>query len=486
MVEAMYTIFKVLIQNSIKDRDSNRGFTLLELIFGLLVMCIVGGLAMNSLIDVSSGLNKDKKNIDSSQNLSAVLEIIGNDIRSSGEKINDSSFPTIEFTIDPASTSTPPSSKIVIRRSVTNPLTLCQAIPLNTPITDLLTTAPTKPIFVADSTPGGAILQSANCDVGTQASQLFAARPQANFQLPPLTAPPATVTTPPPVSLALILPAALRDARDYRCQLANPNPAIPYNSPSQPANADFCTSAQAVRIALSDRNGHILVFNQFDEIADPSNSPTYNNSARKYRINVNATFANPADPAIVSNDINGDGKTDVAYNVGSPIYLIEERTYTLDNSGNFQLSVNGGVPTTLLSKIANFRVSAKTYTDATNKTVNKTPAAAPSNFLLTDICPNIAATLPNIPPFDDQPTTAAATPDAPQYICKLNFNSTVALTPIDWKMIAGVKVELQSKYNAAGQVSETSTNPGDIAQVAAARQKLSAKAEFFPRNVLSK
>ena len=39
----MYTIFKVLIRNSIKGRDSDEGFTLLELIFGLLVMVVVGG-----------------------------------------------------------------------------------------------------------------------------------------------------------------------------------------------------------------------------------------------------------------------------------------------------------------------------------------------------------------------------------------------------------------------------------------------------------
>ncbi len=139
----------------------------------------------------------------------------------------------------------------------------------------------------------------------------------------------------------------------------------------------------------------------------------------------------------------------------------------------------GGPPTTLLAKIANFRVSAKGFTDATNKIINPTVAPA-------DICPNIAATPPNVSPFADQPTAAAATVDNPQYICKLNFNSTIAFTPMNWKMIAGVKVELQSKYNAAGQASETSTNPNDIAQVAAEKQKLSAKAEFFPRNVLSK
>ena len=52
-----------------------QGFTLIELIFGLLVMVIVGGLAMNALIDVSTGLNKDKRSIDSSQNISAVLDV---------------------------------------------------------------------------------------------------------------------------------------------------------------------------------------------------------------------------------------------------------------------------------------------------------------------------------------------------------------------------------------------------------------------------
>ncbi len=484
----MYTIFKVLIRNSTKNRNSEKGFTLLELIFGLVVMVIVGGLSMKSLLEASASLNKDKKSIDSSQNLSAVLEIIGNDIRQSGEKINDPFFPTIEFKISTEPGSMLGSSKVVIRRSVTDPLTLCRAINAGTTIASILSTTP-LPIVVADSTPATVTL-SPNCDLGTQTSPLAAARPQTGLLLPPPTAPLATATSLPSGSLGLVLPIPLRLARDYRCQLADPNPAMPYNSPSQPADKEFCTGLTAplpkVRIALSDGNGRILVFNQLDEKADSSNSSTYNNSPRKYGIEVNTTFANPADPAIASNDIDSNGQVDVTYNVGSPIYLIEERTYTLDNQGNFQLSVNGGVPTTLLSKIAHFRVSAKTYTDATNKTVNKTPAAAPSNFLSTDICPNVAATAPNVPPFADQPTTAAATADAPQYICKLNFNSTVAPTPINWKMIAGVKVELQSKYNAAGQASETSTNPGDIAQVAAAKQKLSAKAEFFPRNVLSR
>ena len=95
----MSTIFKVLIHNSIKSRNSNNGFTLLELLIGLVLMSVVGGLAMNAFVQTSTSFRQDKKDIETSQDLSAVLEIIGNDIRQAGENINDGSFPAIEFTV---------------------------------------------------------------------------------------------------------------------------------------------------------------------------------------------------------------------------------------------------------------------------------------------------------------------------------------------------------------------------------------------------
>jgi prepilin-type N-terminal cleavage/methylation domain-containing protein len=132
-----YTILKVIIQNFSRTDKASKGFTLIELIVGLSIMLIVGGLAMNALIQASISFNKDKKSIDSSQSMSAILEIIGNDIRQAGEGINDSNFPTIEFKVDTASTANtalnvtnPQKSSIVtIRKSVSPQLTLCQNIP---------------------------------------------------------------------------------------------------------------------------------------------------------------------------------------------------------------------------------------------------------------------------------------------------------------------------------------------------------------------
>ena len=95
-----YTILKVLIRNLIKENYLKKGFTLIELIVGLLIMSIVIGLAINAFVGVNKDFSKDKKDIESSQNLSAILELIGNDIKQAGEGINDNNFPVIEFSFD--------------------------------------------------------------------------------------------------------------------------------------------------------------------------------------------------------------------------------------------------------------------------------------------------------------------------------------------------------------------------------------------------
>ena len=87
-----YTILKVILQIFSKAHKSDRGFTLIELIVGLSIMLIVSGLAMNALVEANAGFSKEKRNIESSQNMSAILEMIGNDIKQAGENISDNSF----------------------------------------------------------------------------------------------------------------------------------------------------------------------------------------------------------------------------------------------------------------------------------------------------------------------------------------------------------------------------------------------------------
>jgi prepilin-type N-terminal cleavage/methylation domain-containing protein len=398
-----YTILKVLIPNL------NKGFTLIELTIGLLVMVIVGGLAMNSLVDASKSFSEDKRNIDSSQNLSAVLDLIGTDIKQSGELLrNDDNFPTIEIQQNNVNSST-----LIVRRALTTPLTLCENILANDP-------SRTR-IIVADNAQGN------NC---------------TPF---PGTTPPNTPPTP------TALPTMLSDSRNYRCKLGDINATYPAGSnfcsialASNPTNA---AGLQTVRIAMSDREGHIRALRYIDE--DTSGAPNI------YRM------ATDPSPVLAAADPNN-----THYDIGEPIYLMEERQYRL-NGNNLQVSIDGGVTfNTLISGIARFKVSARGYTNTaatplSQKVINPNP---PVGIACT------AADGVNIP------TTPTA--ENPIYGCKLNFKTNAADPAINWKMIAGVKVELQTQYEPTGG-RNVIPNQQDL-------DKLTARAEFFPRNVLSK
>jgi prepilin-type N-terminal cleavage/methylation domain-containing protein len=487
-----YTILKVIIQSFSKINKTSKGFTLIELIVGLSIMLIVGGLAMNALLQSSISFNKDKKSIDSSQSVSAILDIIGNDIKQSGENINDNNFPAVEFkiadaTLDP--TLKTGSSKIIIRRALLTPLTLCEDIAVNQSFTAGTT------ILVADNLQT-TVTKSANCDVGTSSSPLSVYRIPTTVTDPaPPTTSPATVTTiatyfPPstalnpypvtPAPLALKLPLTLRKVRDYRC---NTDPNTAYDSAAN-AGTDFCdpvaTDTKKLRIAVSNKNGQILIFNQTNEVANTTSDTVVNEdatntttSAKKYQITIGKS--SPAIPyapadAVTRNNTNiavpytvTTPATTIAYPIGSPIYAIEERIYTLTSDNKLQLSVDGKTPETLVKKIDNFRVSAKTYTNSIDRIVKPTPAS--------DVCTDAT-------PFAAQPTTASET--NPKYICQFNYFTTTGTA--DWKILAGIKVEIQTKYDGTGQDAEATNS----AQVIESKKKLYAASEFFPRNVLSK
>lgn len=427
-----YTIFKVL------TRNLNKGFTLLELLVGLVIMSIVGVLAMNAFLEASSSFNQDKRNIDNNQNLSAILEIIGNDIRQAGEGITESNFPSIEFDTATASDVSDGlqsgSSKIVIRKAVRPQLTLCNSSPI--PSGGAIPTT----INVADTASA-----NANCTFTAGAPTLF---PSNGVTIAPFN--------------------TLIDIRQYRCQLDL------LNSDYASETSDLCTTASAtgrevLRAAISDGNGRIRTFNYYDDNFNAITSPN------TYSITTAMTTGDPT---------NIPRNTTVPYPVGSPIYLIEERVYALDNTGNLTLAINGGNRQTLIKKIAQFKISARLYTNALDREVNPTPAPATviapaTTISATDlVCPIVTG--------GDQPTAAAATTTNPQYICQFNYNTLASDVPMNWKTLAGVKISLQAKYDGTGRASESSTNARDIEQVKNDKLKLKAEAEYFPRNVLSR
>ncbi len=396
-----FTILKVLIQTS------NKGFTLIELIVGLLIFSIVGGLAMNALVQSSNSFSQDKQTIDSSQNLSAVLEIIGNDIRQAGELINDGSFPVVTISNPSSSTSTGPST-ITIRKALAPTLTLCQSsVTPSSSVTSLV---------VSDDTQ----TTDTSCIPGTLSTNTL------SLSTSGLT----TTALGTPVSL----PSALMTARNYRCQ--QDDPTVVYSNFS---NTDFCLSTQPnssekVRAAMSDSSGNIWTFDYTNE------TTTTVSSKNKYSISISNPSTAPS----------------TIYNQDTPIYLIEERVYTL-NGNNLTLQINGGATQTLLTGISSFVVSARVYGDTTTKAPD---AIDPSS--------TIAGTT-NVLPLARRCDSSIA-----YYIC--NFK-TSAYPSDNWKTLQGIKVKLQAAYNSAGKSTTPSQTDLD---------KLTATAEYFPRNVLSK
>lgn len=373
-----YTILKAL------TRTSNKGFTLLELLVGMIMTLIIGGLALDLFINASKTFNEDKKNIDSSQNLSAVLRIIGDDIKQSGEQIiNDNRFPVIEIGPNNDAENMPGSSKIIVRRALTSSVSLCESID---------STFGNSTIIVADDS-----LSDPTCKPGTS----------------------ETTTIPSPITR----PSPLREVRDYRCKLDDLNADY---SDSEPRTKDFCEPTKPtpdkenVLAAISDKDGSIRTFRYLDDVETIPNL--------QYKLSIDSL--SPSKPVLTA-----------TYNIGDPIYLIEERTYTLDNKGKIKLKIGDQSAETLIGGIQSFNISARLYSDATTKVVKVDPAT---------------------PCVKD-----------PKYACVFDSSTT----DYNWKNIAGVKVELQAKYDSTGK------NPLPTEKEL---EKLSAAAEFFPRNVMSR
>ncbi len=396
-----YTISKALTQTS------TRGFTLIELLVGLAITFLIGGLAMNAFINASNMFSKDKKNIDNDQNLSAILGLIGIDIQQTGEQINDGNFPVMTFQPNTDAGSMSGSSKITIRRALAPALTLCQSIAPNP------STLPST-LVVADNS-----LTNTSCQTGT----------------------PSENTLPSSIKR----PSSLMAARTYRCKLDD------LNADYTAANTDFCAnpkpspSLEQVRAAISDGAGNIRTFNYTDD--NPDTTPT-----------APSTTAAPADSKfnITIDSLSASTPADNGYAVGNPIYLIEERTYTLTSDGKLQIQVNGEAAQTLIKGIEKFKISARVYGDTSNKSSDLIDAAA------TPVAPNL---LPRARRCEDA---------VPYYICAFK----TATYPADnWKTLQGVKIQLQAKYDPTG--GSPTPSQADL-------DKLTTETEFFPRNILSK
>jgi prepilin-type N-terminal cleavage/methylation domain-containing protein len=419
------TISKVLIHHSTK------GFTLLELIIGLVIMSLVGGLALNAIVEAGKSYGNDRRNIESNQNLSAVLELVGNDIKQAGEQISENTFPVVSIEPNTDAGSMVGSSKITIRRALAPRLTLCQDIPASA--------SGRTSLIVADST----LTADPTCNITAASTST-----NTNVLLPGTTS--ATALSP-----AITRQTSLINARNTRCMLDEPSIKYdtlintdPLTDNDNDRDTDFCRPTkpvapaidrERVRAAMVDATGVIWTFDYLDD----GGTDTTQYTMTIGQVNPITQAVSPANTS-----------PPVAYPSGTAIYLIEERTYSLAANGDLLLQREGEAsPQPLMSGIRSFNVSAKIYSNTTTKTIEPTP---------TNAC------------------TVAQDPDTPTSPTAANPKYSCTFTPgaaYDWKTLAGIKVKLQAKYDSTGQGATPTTTQLD---------KLTARAEYFPRNVLSR
>jgi Tfp pilus assembly protein PilW len=115
-----------------KFHASARGFTMMELMAGMAMTLIVGGLALQAITATQKDFAADQENIENGQKLSSVLDVIGRDVKQAGEEISEANFPVVQVISDGTK-----GSRLVLYRALVAPLPLCAAIPASTATTSV-------------------------------------------------------------------------------------------------------------------------------------------------------------------------------------------------------------------------------------------------------------------------------------------------------------------------------------------------------------
>lgn len=356
---------------------------------------MVLGFTMKAVVEANGIFEKDKKDIKISQSNLALMQIIGDNIKAAGENIGEPLFPVIEIKPNIDAGAMVGSSKLVIRRGVVPALVTC------------------NPIIVAYT---------------STIIQLNGRGPGSRCELAMSYLNPITNNLPSPVTRSF----KLTQARKYRC--SQDNPSVDYSV----LDTDFCegNSDETALAFVVDKLGNYRTFNYIGDTFFTGFS--FFNAGENLNIsNLSASFPNAM----------------TVYPDRSSIYIVQERSYTLDSSGVVSVEYDrSGVKLPLIDKIGQFVVSARVYSNQNTQLID--PVDGTGKLPLDRRC--VAG--------------------IPAYICKFNTAVDGSLVPIadNWKNLAGVRVRLVAKYDSRGDAA-TAADPA----------KLEATGEFFPRNVLS-
>jgi prepilin-type N-terminal cleavage/methylation domain-containing protein len=366
-------------------KPDSRGFTLVEVIVGSVISLIAGYLMLETFVALTKQVADDRQKIKKTQTITGLLQTIGEDIKAAGEGVaSDRYFPRIEFgtltgtdffnnigsggfdisgyrTLNIV-------SQLTIRRTALSQLTLCQAI---------------------DAGNVSSIIGNDWLTVGTEGSTVRGCSGN----------PKQSSTTKLP-----ILPANLRELRDYRCNFAVAGSIGSYTIID--TGVDKCIGAgfglsysQQLPLVISDLQGRYSFLMGIGERVNGND----------YQIKV---F-----PYIPPNLAT---RNNIIYPVGSPIYVVEDRTYALDDTGDLWLYINYTRIRKLASNVAKFQVSGRLYDDIVSRSIS----TSPPNPCLTDT----------------------------KRVCQFNQN-VASEAPYDGLSLATVKVRIELKSNPAPTTS---------------------------------
>jgi type II secretory pathway pseudopilin PulG len=332
----LFMISKSLLANKIK---SNAGFTLIELIVSIAISMIIISVILSSVTKAIKEAKEDREKISTTNALSGVLQAIGNDIKAAGESVDDDIFPVITFNNTAKSSSVKTldlwngerktielieTNRIIIRRAILKPLTLCQQINNN------------------DIIGNGTLNYSQN--------GIIVATDDTTIDHPGCRPTPLQSDS----TITPVFPQALRNIRDYRCKFAitlNPNTLDGCHTEDSGNNSYPIASA-----LMSNKAGKYNTFAIYDEQLKSITQ------GKEYKI-----FASTAG--------SPEGKKAIAdYPIGSSIYIIEKREYAIDNMGNINLYVNDLRIRSVASNIEKFQVSARLYSNRFTKAIDPTPS----------------------------------------------------------------------------------------------------------------
>ena len=139
---------KQFIQLKRLTRNSNKGFTLLELLIASVVSSIVLGLALTLIVDQRKLFVKDQGRTQANQNLRAAIDLVGTDIKQAGERLIGTPFAVVQVIDGGAS-----SDRLVLqRRVISEVLPVCQTITAGTQNQIIVSTNPSSSAAVPGST----------------------------------------------------------------------------------------------------------------------------------------------------------------------------------------------------------------------------------------------------------------------------------------------------------------------------------------------